>query len=55
MIITDPIFLWIGVVLLFLLGFLLIRKRNKDTYKKWEEEEKLESTDFDYEEPSPWD
>ncbi|HDS02027.1 MAG TPA: LPXTG cell wall anchor domain-containing protein [candidate division Zixibacteria bacterium] len=55
MIITNPIVLWIGVVLLFLLGFILIRKRNKDIYKKWEEEEKLQSTDFDYEESSPWD
>ncbi|NIP41287.1 MAG: LPXTG cell wall anchor domain-containing protein [candidate division Zixibacteria bacterium] len=55
MIITNPIVLWIGVVLLFLLGFILIKKRNKDIYKKWEEEEKLQSTDFDYEESSPWD
>ncbi len=55
MIFTNPIVLWIGVVLLFLLGFILIRKRNKDIYKKWEEEEKYESTDFDYEESSPWD
>lgn len=55
MILTDPIILWTGLVLLFLLGFILIRRKNKDIYKKWEEEEKLESTDFDYEESSPWD
>jgi LPXTG-motif cell wall-anchored protein len=55
MILTDPIILWIGLALLFILGFFLIRRRNKDIYKKWEEEEKLESTDFDYEESSPWD
>jgi LPXTG-motif cell wall-anchored protein len=55
MILTDPIFLWIGLALLFILGFIILRRRNKDIYKKWEEEEKLESTDFDYEESSPWD
>lgn len=55
MIFTDPWLLWIGLALILILGFLLIRKRRKDIYKKWEEEEKYQSTDFDYEESSPWD
>jgi LPXTG-motif cell wall-anchored protein len=55
MIFTDPTLLWIGLALIVIIGFLLVRKRRSDTYKKWEEEEKYESTDFDYEEPSPWD
>ena len=55
MLFTDPNVLWIGLALLFIVGFLLVRKRRKNVYKKWEEEEKLESTDFDYEESSPWD
>lgn len=55
MLFTDPNILWIGLALLFVVGFLLVRKRRKNVYKKWEEEEKLESTDFDYEESSPWD
>lgn len=55
MLLTDPNILWIGLALLFILGYLLIRKRRKDIYKKWEEEEKYESTDFDYEDSSRWD
>jgi len=55
MLFTDPNILWIGLALLFILGFLLVRRRRKSIYKKWEDEEKLESTDFDYEESSPWD
>jgi len=55
MIFTDPTILWIGLALLFLIGFIVIRLRRKRIYKKWEEEEKLQSTDFDYEGSSKWD
>ncbi len=47
----DTLFLW-----LFLAGVVLFAtfkryKKKKEYYKKWEEEEKLHSTDFDYGDP----
>jgi LPXTG-motif cell wall-anchored protein len=55
MIFTDMTFIWIGLALLIVVGYLLKKKRGQDTIKRWEEEEKYESTDFDYEEGDPWD
>lgn len=52
---TDMSIIWIGLALLIVLGFLLKKKKGKDTIKRWEEEEKYQSTDFDYEEGDPWD
>lgn len=52
---SDMTFIWIGLALLIILGFLLKKKHGKDTIKRWEEEEKYESTDFDYEEGDRWD
>ncbi len=51
----DMTFLWIGLALLIVFGFLLKKKKGRDTIKRWEEEEKYQSTDFDYEEGDPWD
>ncbi len=51
----DMNFLWIGLAIVIVLGFLLKKKRGRDTIKRWEEEEKYQSTDFDYEEGDPWD
>ncbi len=55
LILSDMWIIWIGLALLIVLGFLLKKKRNKDTLTRWEEEEKYQSTDFDYEEGDPWD
>ena len=47
----DLYFLWIFLAGVVVIGFLLkLKKRNK-FYKKWEEEERLQSTDFDYGDP----
>jgi hypothetical protein len=47
----DLYFIWIFLAAVVFIGFILkIRKRQK-FYKKWEEEEKLQSTDFDYGDP----
>jgi len=55
LIFSDMTFVFIALALLIVLGFLLKKKQGKDTIKRWEEEEKYESTDFDYEEGDPWD
>lgn len=55
LILSDMWLIWIGLALLIIVGYLLKKKRARDTYKRWEEEEKYESTDFDYEEGDPWD
>jgi hypothetical protein len=55
LIFSDMTFIWIGLALLIVIGYLLKKKRGQDTIKRWEEEEKYESTDFDYEEGDPWD
>ncbi|MFH1891692.1 MAG: hypothetical protein ABIK83_03310 [Candidatus Zixiibacteriota bacterium] len=55
LIFSDMTFVWIGLALLIVVGFLLKKRRGRDTIKRWEEEEKYESTDFDYEEGDPWD
>jgi len=52
---TDMSIIWIGLALLIVIGFLIKRKKGQDTVKRWEEEEKYQSTDFDYEEGDPWD
>lgn len=52
---TDMSIIWIGLAFLIVLAFLLKKKKGKDTIKRWEEEEKYQSTDFDYEEGDPWD
>jgi len=52
---TDMTVVWILLALLIVVGFLLKKRRSRDTVKRWEEEEKYQSTDFDYEEGEPWD
>ncbi len=47
----DTIYLWIFLALVVVYGFVRNQSRKKEYYKKWEEEEKLHSTDFDYGDP----
>ena len=45
---TDTMYFWLGLAVIVVIGaFLQFRKRRK-YYKKWEEQERLQSTDFDY-------
>jgi len=47
----DTMFFWLGLALVVVVAtFLRYRKRRK-YYKMWEEEERLQSTDFDYGDP----
>ena len=42
---------WIALAGLVVLGAYLARRRKADRYKQWDEEERLQSTDFDYGDP----
>lgn len=48
---TDMYFLWIFLALVVIVGFALKTIRRHRYYKKWDEEEKYQSTDFDYGNP----
>lgn len=55
-ILSNTMGLWIILALVVIAGYILMRKRRKDAIDRWKEEEKLESTDFDYDgSSSPWD
>lgn len=55
-ILSNTMGLWIILALIVIAGFIIIRKRKKHVIERWKEEEKLESTDFDYDgSTSPWD
>jgi hypothetical protein len=48
---TDTMYFWLALAVIVVIGaFLQFRKRRK-YYKKWEEQERLQSTDFDYGDP----
>jgi len=48
----DTIFLWIALAGVVVYAFFLQFKKRREYYKKWEDEEKLQSTDFDYGDPN---
>lgn len=47
----DTIFFWIGLAFVVIIGFFVRFRKRREYYKKWEDEEKLASTDFDYGDP----
>lgn len=55
-ILADMSGLWIILALIVVFGWILIRKRKKDAIDRWKEEEKYQSTDFDYSgsDDEPW-
>ncbi|MCD6249590.1 MAG: hypothetical protein J7J98_04575 [candidate division Zixibacteria bacterium] len=48
---ADTMYLWLVLAVILIVGFILSMKRRKNYYRKWKEEEKLASTDFDYGDP----
>jgi Peptidase MA superfamily len=48
---ADTIYLWIFLALVVLVGFILYFLRRKRYFRKWEDEERFESRDFDYGDP----
>lgn len=48
---ADTMYFWLALALILILGAYLQFRRRRKYYKKWEEEEKYQSTDFDYGDP----
>jgi len=44
----DTIFFWLFLAVIVVIGFWIKFRKRREYYKKWEEDEKLHSTDFDY-------
>jgi hypothetical protein len=55
-ILSDTMGFWIILAVVVVIGYLMVRKRKKDVLDRWKEEEKYESTDFDYtgSDDEPW-
>jgi hypothetical protein len=47
----DTFFFWIGLALIVVVGTFLRYRKRRQLFKKWEQEEKFHSTDFDYGDP----
>lgn len=47
----DTMYFWLALAFVVVIGAMLYFKRRREYYRKWEEEEKLHSTDFDYGDP----
>jgi len=45
---ADTMYFWLALALILILGAYLQFRRRRKYYKKWEEEERYQSTDFDY-------
>jgi hypothetical protein len=48
---ADMTFLFIGLAVVVVIGAFLKYRKRREYFKKWEQEEKLHSTDFDYGDP----
>lgn len=56
-ILSDMSGLWIFLAVVVIIGWLLLRRRRKTAFDRWKEEEKYQSTDFDYsgsDDDEPW-
>lgn len=55
-ILSDMSGLWIFLAVVVIIGWLLLRRRRKTAIDRWKEEEKYQSTDFDYSgsDDEPW-
>jgi len=45
---SDTLYFWLALAMLVIIGFILGFRKKKRFYKKWEDEDKYESKDFDY-------
>lgn len=47
----DTIFFWLALAVILIIGAFLKFRKRREYYRKWEQEERLHSTDFDYGDP----
>ncbi len=47
----DTAFFWLGLAVIVIIAFVMRYNKRRKYYKKWEEEERYQSTDFDYGDP----
>ncbi len=47
----DTFLFWIGLALIVVVGTFLRYRKRRQLFKKWERDEKFQSTDFDYGDP----
>ena len=47
----DTMYFWLALALILIVGATLKYRRRKEYYARWEKEEELHSTDFDYGDP----
>jgi hypothetical protein len=48
---SDTFYFWLALALLVVVGFILGYRKKRRYYKKWEEEDRYQSRDFDYGDP----
>ncbi len=48
----DTMYFWVALAIIVVIGGLLRYRKRRQYYKKWEQEERLQSTDFDYGDPN---
>lgn len=48
---VDTMYFWFALAIILIIGGLMKYKQRRKFYEKWENEEKLQSTDFDYGDP----
>jgi len=50
-VLTSSMYFWLGLALILIVGGFLAFRRRRQYYRKWEEQEKFASTDFEYGDP----
>jgi len=48
---TNSMYFWLGLAVILVIGAILAYRRRRAYYRKWDDEEKLASTDFEYGDP----
>ena len=48
----DTMYFWLALAIIVVIGAALRYRKRRHYYKKWEQEERLQSTDFDYGDPT---